>query len=307
MALAGCGVDATTSIIDAPEELHSTSDELRLAKEDRSDTLDVMSWNVEWFGSSEDGPRDEVLQQKNVARVLKATSPDLIGLTEVVSEDAFVALMAKLPTHRGLLVTETSVVGGRASYYSGEQKVALVYHQRFTVESARVVVTEASYAFGGRPPMEVKLRFEEDGRRRTLIVLVAHFKAMANYDGWQRRTESALALKTFMDAEYAGRWVLLIGDLNDDIDRSTYRASATPFAPFLADTSYRFTTAALTEANISTTLTFRSTIDHHLAQNGLIERFVDGSAKVIDTRALIPDAASTTSDHLPVLTRYDVR
>lgn len=304
---AGCGVDATTSIVETAEASKTSSDELRLAKEDRADTLDVMSWNVEWFGSTEDGPADEALQQANVARVLRATAPDLIGLVEVVSEPAFESLMTRLPNHQGLLVTDPSVVGGRASYFAGEQKVALIHHRRFTVESARVVVTEASYAFGGRPPMEVRLRFEENGRPRTLIVLVAHFKAMANFDGWQRRTEAALALKRFMDTEYPGRWVLLVGDLNDDLDVSTYRRSATPFAPFLADASYRFTTAALTEANVSTTLTFRSTIDHHLAQNGLIERFIDGSAKVIDPRGLIPDAATTTSDHLPVLTRYDVR
>ena len=36
--------------------------------------------------------------------------------------------------------------------------------------------------------MEVKLSFPEDGAPRTLVVLVAHFKAMANVDGYTRRT-----------------------------------------------------------------------------------------------------------------------
>lgn len=304
--LTACGVDSTGSVVDEGST-DSTEAELRLPKEDRSDTVDVMSWNVEWFGSVDDGPTDEALQLKNVGRVLRATAPDLIGLVEVVSPTAFATVVAGLPTHRGLLVTDPLVVGGSRSYSANEQKVALVYDARFKVESARVVVTEASYAFAGRPPMEVKLSFEEGGKARTLIVLVAHFKAMANLDGYTRRTEAAAALKAFMDTEYAGRWVLLVGDLNDDLDSSTYRHSTTPFAPFLADTRYRFTTDSLTAANISTTLTFRSTIDHHLAQNGLIERFVEGSTKVIKTTDLIPDAATTTSDHLPVLTRYDLR
>lgn len=70
---------------------------------------------------------------------------------------------------------------------------------------------------------------------------------------------------------------------------------------------YRFTTDALTKANVSTTLTFSSTIDHHLATDDLAERFVEGSAKVVKTTDLIPDAKTSTSDHLPVLTRYDLR
>lgn len=305
-AFTACGVDSSTTIVDDPGN-EAASAELRLPKEDRSDTVDVMSWNVEWFGSVNDGPTDEALQQKNVARVLRATAPDLIGLVEVVSPAAFASVVAALPNHDGLLVTDARVTGGAREYSANEQKVALLYNRRFKVDSARVVVTNASYAFAGRPPMEVKLSFEEGGKPRTLIVLVAHFKAMANLDGYTRRTDAALALKAFMDAEYGNRWVLLVGDLNDDLDSSTYRHSATPFAPFLADPSYRFTTDALTTANVSTTLTFRSTIDHHLAHNGLLERFVEGSAKVVKTTDLIPDAATTTSDHLPVLTRYDLR
>ncbi len=307
-----CGVEAPPVggvITISPEDLEQgeVQSELRLAKEDRSDTLDVMSWNVEWLGSVENGPTDEALQQANVAKVLKQTAPDLIGLVEVVSEDAFAAVVAKLPSHRGLLVTAPTVASGSAYYSANEQKVGLLYHQRFTVESARVVLVDSQYSFAGRPPLEVKLRFEENGKPRTLVVVVAHFKAMANLDGYTRRTEAAAAMKRWLDAEYVGRWVLVVGDFNDDVDVSTYRRSATPFAPFVADANYRFTTDALTKANVSTTLTFSSTIDHHLATASLASRFLEGSAKVVKVPDVIPDAKTTTSDHLPVLTRYDLR
>lgn len=311
--LAACGPlpeDAAAVITLSPEDLEqgevTTEAPLRRGAEDRGDTVDVMSWNVEWLGSPTDGPADEARQQANVAKVLSQTAPDLIGLVEVVSEDAFTAVLRGLPDHRGLLVTDASVAQGRAHYWSGEQKVALVYHRRFTVESARVVLTDVQGAFAGRPPLEVKLRFEEAGRARTLVVVVAHFKAMANLDGYTRRVEAAQAMKRWLDAEYPTRWVLVVGDFNDDVDVSTYRRSPTPFAPFLSG-GYRFTTDALTKANVSTTLTFSSTIDHHLATDDLAERFVEGSAKVVKTTDLIPDAKTTTSDHLPVLTRYDLR
>ena len=313
LSLLGCGVEApgsTGAVRLDPEDLEQgeVTAELRFAREDRSDTVDVMSWNVEWLGSTGEGPSNEALQQANVAKVLRQTAPDLIGLVEVVSEAAFAEVLSKLPDHRGLLVTDPSVAQGQRFYWSGEQKVALVYHRRFTVEAARVVLTDAQASFAGRPPLEVKLRFEEDGRPRTLVVVVAHFKAMANLDGYTRRSEAALAMKRWLDAEYPTRWVLVVGDFNDDVDVSTYRRSATPFAPFLADAAgYRFTTDALTRASISTTLTYSSTIDHHLATNELAERFLEGSAKVVEVTAVIPDAKATTSDHLPVLTRYDLR
>lgn len=312
VVLAACGnpvEDSAATITITPEDTEQgeVTAELKLPKEDRSDTVDVMSWNVEWFGSVEEGPTNEALQQANVAKVLQQTAPDLVGLVEVVSEDAFATLLTKLPEHRGLVVTDPSVAQGRDFYWAKEQKVALVYHRRFTVESARVVLTEAQTSFGGRPPLEVKLRFEEAGHARTLVVLVAHFKAMANLDGYTRRTEAAVALKRFLDTEYPTRWVLVVGDFNDDLDVSTYRRSATPFAPFLSDAGYRFTTDALTKGNVSTTLTFSSTIDHHLATNELADRFLEGSAKVVNVPALLPDAKTTTSDHLPVLTRYDLR
>jgi endonuclease/exonuclease/phosphatase family metal-dependent hydrolase len=240
--------------------------------------------------------------------VLKETNLDLVGLVEVVSEDAFKTLLAGLPAYDGLLVTDPRVEGGTTNYSAREQKVALLYKKRFTVDSARLVVTEQSYAFAGRPPMEVHLSFTEGGAPRTLVVLVAHFKAMANYDGYTRRITAANALKLFLDQTYPTRWVLVVGDLNDDIDVSTYQHKTSPFAPFVSDSAnYRFTTDALTTAGISTTATFSSTIDHHLATDELARRFVDGSAKVLRPDGWVTDYVLKTSDHYPVVTRYDLR
>lgn len=314
LLLTACGPEvANVDIIENPPEpsvvtTTTTSSELRVPKEDRSDTIDIASWNVEWFGDVLNGPTDEAKQQANVARVLAQLDLDLVGLVEVVSEDAFKTLMTKLPGFSGLIVTDPRVVGGRSSYYEKEQKVALVYRNRFTVDSARVVLTEASNAFAGRPPMEVHLSFSENGRPRTLVVIVSHFKAMANLDGYQRRIAASVALKQYLDTEYPRSWVLVVGDLNDDIDKSTYRGSVSPFAPIVTDSArYRFTTDALTTANLSTTVSFSSTIDHHLATNELALRFVEGSAKVLRVDAYVTGYGTNTTDHYPVLTRYDLR
>jgi len=310
LTLAACGPvdsDAIVSVVDGTPEYDDVAASLRMPSEDRPETVDVGSWNVEWFGSTEDGPLDEAVQQANVKNVIKQTNLDLLGLVEVVSEEAFKTLLAGLPAYDGLLVTDPRVVNGANYYYSGEQKVALLFKRRFTVDSARVVVTEQSYAFAGRPPMEVHLSFSEDGKPRTLVVLVAHFKAMANYDGYTRRITAANALKQYLDATYPTRWVLVVGDFNDDIDVSTYQRKESPFAAFVNDTAYRFTTDALSAAGTSTTSNFSSTIDHHLATDDLARRFIAGSAKVLRPETWVADYALKTTDHYPVVTRYDLR
>lgn len=279
----------------------------RIPSQNRLDTVDVGSWNVEWLGDAEEGPADEALQQANVARVLRELELDLVGLVEVVSEQAFADLLAALPGYDGLLVTDPRVENGAAWYRPKEQKVALLFKRRFTVESARVVLTEASAAFAGRPPMEVKLRFYEGGRLRTLVLVVAHFKAMANWDGWTRRTEAARALKGWLDTTHPSRWVLVVGDFNDDLDASTYWGRVSPFAPLVEDPAYRFTTDALTAAQLSTTVRFSATIDHHLATDELAARFLEGSAEVLRVDGFVDGYGDTTSDHYPVLTRYRLR
>lgn len=274
---------------------------------DEADTIDVGCWNVEWFGDDERGPGDDVLQGDHVATVLGTMDLDLVGLVEVVAAPAFDTLLDQLPGTAGLLVTDPRVEGGADAYGADEQKVALLYRERFRVTAARVILVEESWAFAGRPPMEVSLAFEEQGRPRTLDVVVAHFKAMADADGHRRRQRAAQALKAWLEAEHPRDWVLVVGDFNDDLDESTWRGAASPFAGFVDDADYRFTTASLTEAGVSTTVRFRSTIDHHLATASLARRFVEGSARVIGAEGLIPDYGETTSDHYPVLTRYDLR
>ncbi len=274
---------------------------------DRPDTVDVGSWNLEWLGANDHGPADEALQLDNATTVLRTIDLDLVGIVEVVSQASFLGLVQGLPGSHGLLVTDPLVAGGREAYRDDEQKVALVLKDRFQVTAARVILTEESWSFAGRPPMEVSLSFTEGGRPRTLDVVVVHFKAMANADGYQRRARAAAALQGWLAAEHPRDWVLVVGDFNDDLDRSTYQGRASPFAALLLDPACRFTTQPLTEEQVSTTVHFSATIDHHLATASLARRFVAGSAAVVRPDTWIDRFGDTTSDHYPVLTRYDLR
>jgi len=77
-------------------------------------TLDIAEWNLEWFGSSSNGPINENLQQQNVRDVIAGVDCDIWGLEEVVSPSAFNGLVAALPGYAGLPANVPAVVNGTA-------------------------------------------------------------------------------------------------------------------------------------------------------------------------------------------------
>ncbi len=284
------------------------ADALRVLSRDQPDSVDVISWNVEWFGSPTQGPTDDALQLQRAEDIIGGLNVDIFGLVEIVSISGFDQLLASLPHHHGVLASDPSVENGPRYYSRNEQKVALIVRDDYQIEHPHLILTDQSSSFGGRPPLEARLRFQLDGHARTLVVIVAHFKALTDRASYESRVRTAAALKSYLDATYPTQWVLVVGDFNDDLDVSTYHGAPSPFADLVQDTRhYRFITGPLSEAGVSTTVHFSATIDHHLATNELAAREVPGSAQVIRLDRFVPRYGDEVSDHYPVLSRYDLR
>ena len=64
-------------------------------------TLDVATWNIEWFGASYNGPSDDAVQVQNVADIVLGTGIDLWAVQEIASiprtEDPATVPTAKRP------------------------------------------------------------------------------------------------------------------------------------------------------------------------------------------------------------------
>jgi endonuclease/exonuclease/phosphatase family metal-dependent hydrolase len=232
--------------------------------------------------------------------VVAGLDVDLFAVEEVASASQFEDLVAGLPVDR-LLANDPSVDGGTSYYGAGEQKVGVIYRpDELDLVSARIILRSASWAFAGRPPLEVEFRRGEE----TLFVIVLHAKAQGAFDDWQRRRDGALALADYLAGERADDDVLVIGDYNDDLDQSIRSSSPSPYAALAED--HFFATAALSAANIPTTTFGRLPIDHALAGGALAAAYRDGSAVVFHADDYIEDYARTTSDHFPVLMRFDL-
>ncbi|WP_432016640.1 lamin tail domain-containing protein [Streptomyces hydrogenans] len=272
--------------------------------------LDVGNWNVEWFGAPDFGPTDEALQQQNVHDVMAGADMDVWGLSEVVSTSAFDTLVASMPGYTGVVANDPIVTNG-AQYYSDfgdtEQKVALVWRSSMaTLVSAKVILTDQNSNFAGRPPVEFTLRGTFDGVTRDLVFIVLHAKAGATQDAWNLRNPASQALKSYLDTTHPARNVFVLGDWNDDVDTSITSGKTSPYANFVNDEArYTFPTRALSLAGVASTTSYPDFIDHQLITDEVQAKYVVGSATAFQPQAYVPNYAATTSDHYPVLARYD--
>jgi endonuclease/exonuclease/phosphatase family metal-dependent hydrolase len=272
-------------------------------------TLDIASWNIEWFGDTSNGPTNEALQLQNARAVIAGADMDIWGVAEIVSLAQWNSLKSQLPGYAGFIAKEPNVVNGAAFYSdfnNAEQNVGILYKTSIaTVTDARVILTANNNDFAGRPPLQVTLRVTLNGATEDIVVIVVHAKCCSDSDSWTRRRNAAIALKSYLDANFPTQKVWVIGDFNDDLDTSITPGSASPYANFVNDTArYRFPTKALSDAGIASTVSFPDTIDHHLNSNEANATYVAGSVEVFRVDQFIQNYGSTTSDHFPVLSRY---
>ena len=272
-------------------------------------TLDIASWNIEWFGDTSNGPTNESLQLQNARAVIAGANMDIWGVAEIVSLTQWNSLKSQLPGYAGFLAKEPNVING-AAFYSGfgntEQNVGILYKTSIaTVTDARVVLTANDFDFGGRPPLQVTLRVTLNGAIENIVVIIIHAKCCSDSESWTRRRNAANALKSYLDTNFPTQKVWVIGDFNDDLDTSITSGNASPYANFVNDGArYRFPTKALSDSGIPSTTSFPDTIDHHLNSNEANATYVNGSVEVFRVDQFIPNYGATTSDHYPVLSRY---
>jgi len=269
-------------------------------------TLDIAEWNLEWFGDTSNGPKNEDLQLENIRNVIAGADCDIWSLEEVVSGTSFTNLVSALPGYAGLVASDPAVVNGSSFYTASEQKVALLYKTSLaTVQSAQLILTSSDYAFAGRPPMEVKLSVRWNGTSSTLYVICLHAKAADDATSWQRRVDASVALKNYLDTNRAGEKVIVLGDFNDDFDTSITSGKASPYQNFVDDSvGYFVPTKALSDGHIATTMGYTDAIDHQIASHALAATYVGGSVKAFRADNYVLSYKSTTTDHLPVITRW---
>ena len=290
----GCGPQ--DALIDDPgSDDASVAQALVAGLRGRAQALDVAQWNVMWLGNTHFGPTDEADQLARVSAVIRSGNVDLWALQEVSSQAAFDGLVAQVPGYSGLAATDPRVVDGTRYYSSEEQRPALLFKTRaVTVNSARLVLTEAAQTFAGRPPLEAQLSIHINRKNLDLTVIVLHLKAGPGLDDRARRAQASVLLAQHV-ATLSGP-VMVLGDWNDATLSSITPGQPSPFSNWHSPMTWL--TQPLEAQGLSSSV-FGSFIDHALVTPQLKSRHAGTS--VFDLRPVLPDYRKNTSDHFPVL------
>jgi endonuclease/exonuclease/phosphatase family metal-dependent hydrolase len=274
--------------------------------------LDVGNWNIEWFGSTSNGPADEQLQLTNVRTVMQEAALDFWAVEEIVSVTHFNALKQGLPGYAGFVANDPGVTSGSFYYSDDEQKLAVLYKSSVVqVLRAEVILGAYNFEFAGRPPLRVDLRVTRNGASVDLVAIVLHMKAFASTSDYDQRKAAGEALKQYLETALANARVLVLGDWNDDVDVSIVRDPSntsvylpSPYQNYVDQPEeYTFLTQPLSLKGEGSTVGRTNIIDHQLVTNELADSYVSNSTRVVIPA--IPNYSTTTSDHYPVVSRFD--
>jgi hypothetical protein len=299
----------------------------------KTSTFDLMNWNLEFFGAQREdypdeyGPADEPLQEQNVKTVILSQTPDLIAVQEVSNPDFFNLLVSQLPGY-------SSVCSPRYSHDFDDdgtfppQKVCYIYDTTAVkIISHRPMFGQlfdaarngnpsllpgipggdpSSFWSSGRLPFLLVADVTVNGVKERISFINIHAKSGGtSTSDYNRRAYDVRVLKDSLDAYHASEKFVILGDWNDDMDESILPGLPTPYASIVNDTArYSPITKALSDADARSTVSFQDVIDHQVLSNELDEEYLDGSVHILTPFSLVPNYATTTSDHLPVLSRY---
>jgi len=326
-------VNTTYSASVAISTAGSTNKSVSLAGNtfDIANTLEVVNWNIEWFGSPAQDPSNDVLQASNVKTVVNNINADIYGFAEVVDTTLFRNTV--LPAGYNVIFSEFGSYADNKqdADYPLAQKLAFMYRTDIVkplrtygvlqdtynpaVASTSVDGTPYKNWSSGRFPFAMEAEITINSKKETVTFIEIHAKANTGttadqIDSYNRRKGGNLQLKTWIDANLANKKVIILGDFNDVLDADKTIApmpgTGTSYSDFTNDAANYFPiTLPLSLAGKQSTAGYNTVIDNVIINKGLNINYVPGTAEVLDgVRNLVTNYSSTTTDHYPIKSRY---
>jgi hypothetical protein len=313
--------------------------------------LDVFNWNIEWLGHPSNGPSqsgtNDATQIANAREIIKNANADVYALQEICQYNvsnpsdnttAFGKLLEALNTEYGA----NSFSGECSSAFSNSvsdpnpQRVCIIYKnsvvekiyskpmfENFTPATYPPTGTPSQFWASGRKPFKFLAKITINNQIDTVLFVNIHAKSGSDITSYNRRKFDVQAMYDTLQAEFTNRRVIVLGDINDDVDRSIASGQISSYVPFLyvnpAETSidgarpspfWNAISKSLSDANCASTASYSDFIDHQIISNEFYNNVTSGKLKyslasVSSFRPVITNYASTTSDHYATVSRYE--
>lgn len=271
--------------------------------------LETVTWNIEWYGSTSNGPEDERQQTKNVLEVSDSLKADLYAFQEVHSKERLDSLTKYMTGYRGFT----------ADYISYNQRMAFVYNTETIDSLSAGAITQNQDGYhwaSGRFPLFFSFNYNYRGSSIPIYAIVIHGKAntgdsQEKEEAYNRRKNAAQSLYEYLQNEQPDARIILLGDFNDDVDQSIYDgASPSPYMSFVNDNdSFRAVTKSISEKGESSYIAgnYSDLIDHIIISDELFSGYKTSSEEIFKADRFIENYVTTTSDHLPVWAKFDFK
>ncbi|KAF2330284.1 T9SS type A sorting domain-containing protein [Flavobacterium daemonense] len=303
----------------------------------KSDTFDVVTYNMEFFGAPTTayGPADKALQLQNAVKVMNKLDADVYVVQEISSDAAIDDLIKEIningKSFRKVVSTSWSYSWDPTSDPSyPPQKVVVIYNENTaTVKNTRIMFKEfydelragtkslANYPGGnsnffssGRLPYMVTLETNLNGVKNEIKFVDLHARANSGTDisKYNMRKYDVEVLKDSLDAHYANSNIILLGDYNDDVKASVIAGQPSSYQAYVNDTNnYKVLTLEISQAGAFSFLSSGGFLDHITISNELFDQYINESIAVYDPRNDIASYTTTTSDHGPVIARFNLK
>lgn len=307
----------------------------------KTDTFDIVTYNLEFFGSDvkntsnvEFGPTDDALQIENVATVMNKLNADVYVVQEVSDEPSLDLLIQKISIN-GKTFDKSISTSWSYSFDAPDpnfppQKLVVIYNTQTTkVKKARVMFSKLyddirsgnatltnypgssnSFFSSGRLPYMVDIETNIAGVKKDLTLIDLHARANSGTDisKYNMRKFDVEFLKDSLDVHYPNANLILLGDYNDDVKTSVIAGNPSSYQKFVEDTvNYDALTLGISNAGAYTYLSSNGFLDHILTSNELSDEYIPNSIAVYDPRNDISNYVNATSDHGPVIARFDLK
>ena len=255
-------------------------------------SLDIATWNIEWF------PKNGQTTAEYVGQILYQLDLDVLAMQELDDKTAFDQMVSELSNYTGYY--ESAWFAGLAYIYKSDVvQINSIYE---------IYTTSPYWSAFPRSPMVMDMNFMGEN----YFIINNHFKCCGDgnfdmddeSDEETRRYNAVNLLKEYIDTYLPDKNVIVLGDLNDDIAEPTQN---NVFQNILNDTeNYTFVDYNIASGNSSdwSYPSWPSHLDHILITNELFDEYDNSDVLTIKIDDYLDGGWNeydyNVSDHRPV-------